>query len=105
MLLEAQTIVQGVNLGVVLIIFFVLYRAAQEDSPLQAKAKWAFFLSGVFLVGIGLLAGVSERSVSDMLLMKYFGLGAGAICLGYSFVILSVVCVFRSTRADRDDGS
>ena len=102
MLPEAETIVQGVHLGAVVIGFLVLHRAAQQHSPLQAKAKWALFLSGMLLVGVGLLLGLSllglstERSVPDTLLLKYFGFPTGAVCLGYSLVIVSVVSLFQS---------
>lgn len=98
MLPEAETIVQGVHIGVVLAFFLVLYRAAQEDSPLSAKARWAFFLSGMFLVGGGLLLRLfREGPLTYALLLKHIGFDTGAIALGYSLVILSVVCVFQST--------
>jgi hypothetical protein len=97
--MPAETIVQGANLAVVLLLSFVLYRAVREDRLPPAKGRWVFFLLGMFLVGVGLLAGIPpERSVTSMLLLKHLGLGAGAICLGYSFLILWVSCFVRSRR-------
>ena len=100
MLPEAETIIQGVHLGIVLVCFLVLYRAAREDRPLQAKAKWAFFLIGMFLVGGGLLLRRStEPALTDALLLKHIGFDTGVISVGYSLVILSIVCVFQSKGA------
>ena len=99
--MSAETLVQALNLGVVAIISFVLYRGVREDSPMRARAKWALLFAGVFLVGAGLLAGISERSVTSMLLLKHFGLGAGAICLGYAFMVSWLLCVLLKPRAER----
>ena len=97
MLPDAETIVQGVHLGAVLLCFAVLYRAAQEDSPLSARAKWAFLLSGVFLVGGGLLLRLlGEGPAADALLLKHIGFDTGVISIGYSLVILSIVSAFQS---------
>jgi multisubunit Na+/H+ antiporter MnhB subunit len=96
--MSAETIIQGVNLGIVLVLLFALYRATREDRPLHVKAKWVFVLLGVSLVGLGLLGTTIPpwRSVTDMLLLKHLGMGAGFICLGYSLVILWIFCVFQS---------
>ena len=98
MLPDAETIVQGMHLGAVLLSFLVLYRATREDSPLSAKAKWAFLLSGMFLVGGGVLLGLSGGPVTDALLLKHIGFDTGVISIGYSLVILSMVCVFQSKQ-------
>lgn len=96
--MSAETIVQGVNLGIVLVLFFALYRATRKDWPLDVKAKRVFVLLGVSFVGLGLLGTTIPpgRSVADMLLLKHLGMGAGFICLGYSLVILWIFCVFQS---------
>jgi hypothetical protein len=99
MLPEAETIIQGVNVGIVLACFFVFYRAVREEgeSPVPAKAKLAFLLSGVFLVGVGSLMSLfREGPLTEALLLKHIGFDTGAIAVGYSLVILSLVSVFAS---------
>jgi hypothetical protein len=101
MLPDAETIVQGVHLGAVLLSFLVLYRATREDSPLPAKAKWAILLSGMFLVGGGMLLRLfGGGPVIDALFLKHIGFDTGVITIGYSLVILAMVCVFQSKRTD-----
>jgi hypothetical protein len=95
---EVETIVQGVNLGIVLACFLVLYRAArdEEENPVPAKAIVALFLGGMFLVGVGALIALFGGGPRHALLLKHIGFDTGGISLGYSLVILSLVCVFQS---------
>jgi hypothetical protein len=100
--MSAETIVQVVNLGILVVLSVIFYSAVREDSPLRVKARWALLLVGVFLVGVGLLAGMSERSVASMLLLKHFGLGSGAICLGYSLMVAWLLCVFQPKARENE---
>jgi hypothetical protein len=91
--MSAETIAQGAHLAIVLLVAFILYRAAREDYLPRARAKWLFFLLGMFFVGLGLVIGIRpERTVTNLLLLKHLGFGTDAICLGYSFLILWVSC-------------
>ena len=96
MLPQAQTLVQGVYVGIVLACFFVFYRAAHKEGPLHAKAWWPFFLAGMFLVGVGLsMRLLDERPMSDALLLKYIDFAPGAIAVGYSLLLMSAACIFQ----------
>ena len=76
-------------MGGILTLAFILYRALKADGLLGRKWKWFLILLGVFFVVAGLLGRVlAGRSVIDLLLLQYFGMGATGICLGYALWIV-----------------
>ena len=95
-MVEAETIVQVVNAGVVLISSFYLYREIKNISPLGWKEKLVWGLFGSFFVGVGLPIGwPKDRTVIDAILLKYIGLGESGIVIGYIFWMVLIAILIR----------